>query len=111
MKVLEEGYVIPFTKPPPAYEGPNNASANQNMSFVYQYIAHLKEMGVISFVDRKPHCVSPLRVLTRIGNDGVIKKDCAGKEQDALTPASRSRRARSHIFKGHWKLHGSWISR
>ena len=29
MKVLEEGYVIPFTKPPPAYEGPNTCVKEQ----------------------------------------------------------------------------------
>jgi hypothetical protein len=74
MEVLEEGYVIPFTKPPPVYEEHNNASANQNMSFVRQSVADLKEMGVIRFVDKKPHCVSPLTVSTRIGKDGLFKK-------------------------------------
>ena len=44
------------------------------MSFVYQSIADLKEMGVIRFVDRKRHCVSPLTVSTRVGNDGAVKK-------------------------------------
>lgn len=74
MEVLKEGYVIPFIKPPPVYEEQNNASAYQNMSFVYEAVADLKEMGIIKLVDKQPHCVSPLTVTKKTSSDGSTKK-------------------------------------
>jgi hypothetical protein len=74
MDVLKNGYVIPFIEPPPIYEEENNASAVQEIDFVHQAIAELKQLGVIEYVDRKPHCVSPLTVSKKIGSDGLLKK-------------------------------------
>ena len=74
MEVLREGYVIPFIKLPQVYEERNNASAAQDMPFVRQAVTELKEKGIVEFVDEQPHCVSPLTVTKKAGNDGSIKK-------------------------------------
>jgi len=74
MDVLQNGYVIPFAKIPPVYEEQNNASATQDMSFVLQAVEDLRRLGVIKFLDEKPHCVSPLSVSRKTGSDGAIKK-------------------------------------
>lgn len=74
MDTLKNGYVIPFEKFPEAYEEPNNASAYQNLSFVYKAVADLKKLGIVKFVDYKPHCVSPLTVSLKTGMDGSKKK-------------------------------------
>ena len=71
MDTLKNGYVIPFETFPEAYEEPNNASAYQNMSFVYKAVAYLKDSGIVKFIDYKPHCVSPLTVSMKTGKDGT----------------------------------------
>ncbi|XP_045028545.1 uncharacterized protein LOC116931312 [Daphnia magna] len=47
LNVLEEGYIIPFTKAPAAYEEPNNASANKDPVFVHQAVTELATLGII----------------------------------------------------------------
>ncbi|EFX73854.1 hypothetical protein DAPPUDRAFT_109390 [Daphnia pulex] len=47
MDTLKNGYVIPFGKLPQAYEEPNNASAYQDLDFVYKAVADLKETGIV----------------------------------------------------------------
>ena len=74
MDTLQQGYVIPFEKTPEAYEECNNVSALKDLSFVYEAVADLKDLGIIKFVDYKPHCVSPLTVSIKTGKDGLNKK-------------------------------------
>lgn len=74
LNVLEEGYIIPFTKAPAAYEEPNNASANKDPVFVHQAVTELATLGIIQFTKEKPLCVSPLTVSHKRGRDGSIKK-------------------------------------
>ncbi|KZR96811.1 Uncharacterized protein APZ42_008640, partial [Daphnia magna] len=74
MDTIKNGYVFPFEKFPEAYEESNNASAYQNLSFVYKAVADLKKLGIVKFVDYKPHCVSPLTVSLKTGMDGSKKK-------------------------------------
>ena len=48
-------------------------SALKDLSFVYEAFADLKDLGIIKFVDYKPHCVSPLTVSIKTGKDGLNK--------------------------------------
>ena len=73
MDLLQDGYIILFVKPPSGYAEPNNASAIHEMSFVRQAVAELKRLGTIKFFGKKPHCVSPLTVSTKIDRDGSVK--------------------------------------
>ena len=74
MDTLRTGYVIPFEKFPEAYEEPNNASALKDLDFVYKAVSDLKEIGIVKFVDYKPHCVSPFTISIKMGRDGQKKK-------------------------------------
>jgi hypothetical protein len=65
LKTLEEGYAIPFTEEPGAYEEPNNASAKENMKEVRALVAEMIANGVAKIVREKPLCVSPLGLVTR----------------------------------------------
>ena len=73
LDVLDNGYVIPFTEPPPIYEEDNNGSAKNNMEFVRQAVQELVEQGVVEIVSKKPRCVSPLTVASRDLPDGSKK--------------------------------------
>ena len=74
MDTLQKRYVIPYEKSPEVYEECNNASALKYLSFVYEAVADLKDLGIIKFVDYKPYCVSPLSVSIKTGKDGLSKK-------------------------------------
>ena len=72
--MLEEGYIISFTKALAVYEEPNNASANKDPVFVHQAETELATLGIIQFTKEKSHCVSPLTVSHKKGRDGSINK-------------------------------------
>ena len=46
---MKEGYIIPFTKAPAAYEEPDNASASKDPGFVRQAVTDLKTLEIIQF--------------------------------------------------------------
>jgi len=72
LKTLEFGYKIPFESLPDQYEEKNNASALANMVEVRKEVAKMIELGVVKVVRQKPHCVSPLGLVSRT-IDGKIK--------------------------------------
>ncbi len=70
--ILKFGYDIPFTSLPEAYEEVNNASVVRNSDIVAAIVMDLARQGVVSFTDTRPHCVSPLGLVTRV-IDGAEK--------------------------------------
>ena len=70
--ILKFGYDIPFISLPDVYEEVNNASVVQNPGVVAEIVRDLARQGVVSFTDARPHCVSPLGLVTR-KIDGVEK--------------------------------------
>ena len=69
-----EHLAVPFEKDPPKYEESNNSSAVQETTFTYETVLELERLGVVRFVDEKPHCVSPFTVSYKTDRDGKIKK-------------------------------------
>ncbi len=70
--MLENGYKIPFVTLPGPYEEKNNASVLRNPVVVESIIEELANLGVIEFTSIKPHCVSPLGLVSK-EVDGVVK--------------------------------------
>ncbi len=64
--ILANGYKIPFQSLPATYEEENNVSFLKNQKIVLDIIEDLKLKKVIEFVDYKPHCVSPLGLVTTV---------------------------------------------
>ncbi len=60
MGILENGYQIPFFTTPLSYEEPNTARVLRNLPLVQQLLEDTVSRGIISLVDYKPTCVSPL---------------------------------------------------
>ena len=73
MDVLENGYSMPLLGIPPKYEERNNSSARQNMKFVRETVLKMEEQGIVQLVDAKPHCISPLTVVSKVCPSGVKK--------------------------------------
>ncbi len=73
LDVLRLGYKIPFVSPPGPYEEPNNASARANMAVVKNIVADMIASGVVKVVTVKPHCVSPLGLVSKELPDGTFK--------------------------------------
>ena len=74
MDTLKFGYCLPLTKVPAQYEEHNNASAIENMDYVRQEVQSLVAQGVVEITKEKPHCVSPLTVVTKEKLDGQVKR-------------------------------------
>ncbi len=70
-EVLQFGYRIPFQSLPGTYEEHNNKSVVNNLSVVLQIVQDLRDLGVIEFVNVKPHCVSPLGLVVKTVNGEV----------------------------------------
>lgn len=73
LDVLENGYSMPLEGTPPAYEERNNASARQHKVFVRETVLQMAKEGIVRLVDDKPHCVSPLSVVSKVSPTGVEK--------------------------------------
>ena len=71
--ILENGYKIPFNSLPGHYDEPNNASVLQNQSKAVEIVLELQRQKIVEFTDQKPHCVSPLGLVTRLV-DGELKE-------------------------------------
>ena len=65
LNVLRQGYIIPFTSPPPAFYARNNGSAMRNPDFVSGAIDELLSEKFITEVKSPPHCCNPLTVSER----------------------------------------------
>ena len=64
-KIIDEGYLIPFTSVPPPFFAKNNKSSLDNASFVQDAITSLLSKGCISEVFEIPKCCNPLTVAER----------------------------------------------
>ena len=70
---MKNGYALPFEKLPGVYEESNNKSAALHIDFVQKTISGLERIGVISYVQQKPTCVSPLTVVEKSDSHGKKK--------------------------------------
>ena len=73
LDVLENGYSMPLEGIPPIYEERNNGSARQHKVFVRDTVLQMAKEGIVRLVKDKPHCVSPLSVVSKISPAGVEK--------------------------------------
>jgi hypothetical protein len=73
-QTIEIGYVLPLVDLPPSYEEDNNGSARCQMEYVRATVEEWEQQGIVKFVDKKPHCVSPLSVIERITAGGKVKR-------------------------------------
>ena len=64
-KIIDEGYLIPFTSAPPPFFAKNNKSSIDNSTFVLEAIESLLSKGCISEVFDIPKCCNPLTVADR----------------------------------------------
>jgi len=68
MEIIRHGYKVPFISEPDQDVLPNNASVRDNMEVTEGLIMELLQQGVLKMVSTKPHCVSPLGLVTRVIN-------------------------------------------
>jgi hypothetical protein len=94
LETLNDGYSIPFEVEPEQYDEPNNASAKSNMKKVRQLVSEMIANGVAKIVKEKPHCVSPL---------GLVSKTVEGVTKDRLV-FDASRWVNLKIEEKHVKL-------
>ncbi len=66
LNTLKDGYKIPITEVPGPYEEKNNATVLQNMKKVRGLVGEIITMGVVKVVKEKPHCVSPLGLVSSV---------------------------------------------
>ena len=73
MKILREGYRIPFFESPPESVSKNNISALKNMEFVEEAVFELLKSNRVVQTPFKPWIVSPLSVSTnKLGKKRLI---------------------------------------
>ena len=70
LSILKDGYSIPFVTTPLQYEEPNNASVLRNVTIVQDLLNDMVLKGIVSLVESKPLCVSPLGLVTKMGPEG-----------------------------------------
>ena len=76
MRVITEGYSIPFRELPGAKHLKNNKSARDNMNFVKTEVSKLLQKGCVSEVFEKPKVVNPLTVaFSKTGKERLVL-DC-----------------------------------
>jgi hypothetical protein len=73
LKVLENGYSIPFKALPGPYFERNNKSARDNMQIVRQIVADMLAKGIVRIAREKPLVVSPLGLVSKVQDDGSMK--------------------------------------
>ena len=73
IELLENGYSMPLLGIPPKYEERNNCSARQQKVFVRETVLKMAKAGIVRLVDSKPHCVSPLTVVSKLDASGTEK--------------------------------------
>ena len=73
VKLLEEGYRLPFREEPGQYQERNNKSARQEKPYLIESVASLRDRGVVKKLRCRPWCTNPLTVSSRLV-DGKVKK-------------------------------------
>lgn len=73
LELLDMGYVIPFQAIPGSYREKNNKSAREKPEVVRSLMADMIQKNVVKIVDRQPHCVSPLGLVSKVQPDGTVK--------------------------------------
>jgi hypothetical protein len=73
LKVIKEGYEIPFKSTPGSYQERNNKTARSNMKIVRQIVAEMIAKGIVEVVKEKPLVVSPLGLVSKMQEDGSMK--------------------------------------
>jgi hypothetical protein len=73
LKVLRDGYEIPFKSIPGPYWEKNNKTARENMQIVRQIVAEMIAKGIVRVTKQKPLVVSPLGLVSKIQQDGKMK--------------------------------------
>lgn len=73
MDLLEVGYVIPFSTIPGEYQEKNNKSARESPEVVRELLQEMIQKDIVRVVSRKPHCVSPLGLVSKQLEDGSMK--------------------------------------
>lgn len=71
LETISSGYSMPLTGIPTIYEEENNSSAKKHIEFVRKTLIEWEKIGVVSFVQDTPTCVSPLTVSER--SDGKLR--------------------------------------
>jgi len=66
LSTIQNGYKLPFLKLPERYEERNNASARAEPSVVQELVEEMITLKVVKVVDKKPNCVSPLGLVTKL---------------------------------------------
>ena len=76
MRVVTEGYTLPFRELPPVKRMQNNKSARENMGFVKEEVCKLLEKGCVKEVTEVPFVTNPLTVaFNRTGKPRLVL-DC-----------------------------------
>jgi hypothetical protein len=73
LKVIKEGYEIPFKSLPGEYYERNNRSARRNMQIVRQIVSEMIMKGIVEVTKEKPFVFSPLGLVSKIQEDGSTK--------------------------------------
>ena len=73
VKVVEEGYKLPFLSEPTEYFEEINKSAREEAPFLKEEVVQLQKKGVVKRVKERPHCCSPLTVACRKLASGKVK--------------------------------------
>ena len=76
MNLIQEGYKLPFSKPPGQYQERNNKSARQEKPYLITSVASLKDRGVVKKLRCRPWCTNPLTVSSRLVEGTVKKRLC-----------------------------------
>jgi hypothetical protein len=82
---MKSGYEIPFKSTPGSYQERNNKTARLNMKIVRQIVAEMIAKGIAKVVKKKPLVVSPLGLVSKTQEDGMIKHRLILMRQDINT--------------------------
>lgn len=85
MRVITEGYRIPFRQLPSSDYMKNNKTARENMNFVLEEVSNLMRKGCVSQVFDKPWVVNPLTVAFGKTGKKRLVLDCRHLNQFLIT--------------------------
>jgi len=71
LDLIKHGYRVPFVSEPPSDDLDNNASVKNNLIIAEEQVKMLLQQGVLRKVSQKPHCVSPLGLVTKHVHGGI----------------------------------------
>ena len=76
VRLLEEGYRLPFREAPGQYQERNNKSARQEKPYLIESVASLRDRGVVKKLRCRSWCTNPLTVSSRLVEGKVKKRLC-----------------------------------